>query len=215
MSLDFELLRKRMVDEQIESRGIKDAAVLEAFRKVPRERFVPDHIRSAAYEDHPLSIGFGQTISQPYIVALMTEVLAPCAGEKILEVGTGSGYQAAILAFLGAKVYSVERLPDLGKRASQAFKDLGLEVEVLIADGSLGWQEKAPFSGIMITAASYKIPQPLLDQLDDRARMVVPLGGELSQTLTKIEKDRSGAVTEEKVCGCVFVPLIGRHGFKQ
>lgn len=215
MNLDFDLLRKKMIAEQMESRGITDAKVLEAFANIPREKFVPEQMRNVAYEDHPLSIGFNQTISQPYMVALMTQVLAPCPGEKILEVGTGSGYQAAVLAYLGARVYSLERLPDLARRARQVLKDLEFEVEVLITDGTLGWEEKAPFSGIIITAASYKVPQPLLDQLDKGGRIVVPLGGELSQTLTRIEKGQDGASREEKVCGCVFVPLIGEHGFKQ
>jgi protein-L-isoaspartate(D-aspartate) O-methyltransferase len=215
MSLDFSDLREKMVVEQIEGRGIKEPSVLEAFRSIPRERFVPAHMRSLSYEDHPLSIGFAQTISQPYMVALMTEVLGVAAGEKILEIGTGSGYQAAILAFLGAKVFSIERLPDLARRAEEIVNELKLKVALRVADGTLGWEEEAPFDGMIVTAASYKVPEPLLDQLAPGGRIIIPLGGELSQTLTRVTRDQAGTIAEEKVCGCVFVPLIGRHAFKK
>jgi protein-L-isoaspartate(D-aspartate) O-methyltransferase len=215
MNTNFQVLREKMVGDQIASRGIANLDVRRAFLEVPREKFVPENMRNLAYEDHPLSIGFGQTISQPYMVALMTEVLGPKQGEKILEIGTGSGYQAAILSCLGAKVYSVERLGQLATRAKEILEALGYSVEIKVSDGTLGWEDEAPFSAIIVTAASYKVPLPLLEQLGCGGRMVIPLGGELSQVLTLVKKDSSGNLSQEKVCGCVFVPLIGEHGFKQ
>jgi len=204
-----------MVREQIQRRGISNHRIIEAFLEVPREEFVPQQSRNLSYEDYPLSIGFGQTISQPYIVALMTEVLEPKEGEHILEIGTGSGYQAAILAHLGAKVCGIERVPELADRASQTLEKLGYQVGIKIGDGTLGWKEEAPFSGIIVTAASFKTPPPLLEQLKAGGRVVIPVGGMLSQTLTKIEKLDEAKFEEKKICGCIFVPLIGEYGFKK
>lgn len=204
-----------MVAEQIQSRGIENAEILKAFREVPRERFLSSYAKNSSYEDHPVSIGFGQTISQPYIVALMTEVLNPLKGEKILEIGTGSGYQAAILSHLGVNLYSIERLPELAKKAREILEELGYSVKIKVDDGTLGWEKEAPFSGIIVTAASYKIPAPLFEQLGIGGRLVIPLGGELSQVLTKITKQTKERFSEEKICGCVFVPLLGEHGFKK
>lgn len=211
---DFSLLRKEMVETQLRKRGLNDERILRAFLEVPREEFVPFEKRDFAYQDLPLSIGFGQTISQPYIVALMTQVLAPQEGDKILEVGTGSGYQSAILAYLGARVYSIERMPALARRAEEVLTRLGYKVKIKVGDGTLGWKEEAPFKGIIVTAASFRLPPPLIEQLQKGGRIVIPLGGMLSQTLTLLKEDE-GTLKEEKICGCVFVPLIGEYGFKK
>lgn len=212
---EFELLRNEMVETQLIPRGIFDKRVLEAMRKVPRHRFVTEEERTVAYEDCALPIGEGQTISQPYMVAIMTELLNLQGEEKILEIGTGSGYQAAILGRLAKKVYTIERVDTLAERASALFKNLDYSnVEVLVGDGTLGYEKEAPFDGIIITAGCPEIPRPLIDQLSDGGRLVLPLGDRFHQTLTIVTKQGVEIFTEESI-GCVFVPLVGKHGWSE
>lgn len=198
-----------MVETQLVARGVRDPEVLRALRNVPRHRFVPRELESNAYADRPLSIGQGQTISQPYIVAFMTEQLKVRPEARVLEVGTGSGYQAAVLAELGARVYSVERDGRLAAQAARRLRALGYpSVRLRTGDGSLGWPEEAPFDRILVTAYAPEIPTGLLDQLSETGRMLLPLGEALSQTLTSVERP-GGVLRAEPLCGCVFVPLVG------
>ena len=185
---DYSYLREKMVKEQLISRGISDKRVLDAFRNIPREIFVPCSRRPYAYEDTPLSIGLSQTISQPYIVALMTELLSIRENDKVLEIGTGSGYQAAILKYLGAEVYTVERFPQLAEKAEESLGIFGYKINIKIGDGSLGWRDYAPYDKIIVTAASFKVPPPLIEQLRINGLMVIPLGKEWQQELTLIKK---------------------------
>ncbi|MCF7873919.1 MAG: protein-L-isoaspartate(D-aspartate) O-methyltransferase [Candidatus Omnitrophica bacterium] len=212
---DFKLLRQKMVSGQLASRGIDDPKVLQAFREVPREIFVPEAMQEFAYQDSPLSIGGGQTISQPYIVALMTKLLEVKSGDKILEVGTGSGYQAAILLNMGAEVYGVERHLNLGQEAKEKIKALGYAIEVKIGDGTLGWNKFAPYHKIVVTAAAPKLPQSLFEQLAVGGRLVVPVGSRFSQELTVVVKKGKNELSSQAVCGCVFVPLIGQEGWDE
>ena len=212
--MDYETLKKRMVDEQLIPRGIKDSRVLEVLGKVERHRFVPEISRSSAYADHPLPIGEAQTISQPYMVALMTECLRLSAKVRVLEIGTGSGYQAAILAELCAQVYSVERFESLSVKAQGALCALGYNnIHTRVADGTLGWPEETPFDRIIVTAASPVVPGPLLEQLKDRGKLILPMGESLSQVLTLIEK-KGGNLEYTDICACVFVPLVGKYGMR-
>ncbi len=205
----YEALRLQMVAGQIEARGIQDPCVLEAMRRVPRHRFVPEAQRREAYSDWPLAIGFGQTISQPYIVALMTELLRPDKTMKVFEVGTGSGYQAAVLAECVAEVYTIEIIPELGQRAEKLLRELGYEnVHVRIGDGYEGWPEAAPFDGILVTAAPEDVPPPLLEQLAVGGRLVVPLGRGL-QELVVITRTPEGYERRE-ITGVRFVPMTGK-----
>lgn len=211
--MDYAILRKRMVEEQLIPRGIKNPDVLKAFYKIERHRFIPGNLSNSAYADFPLPIGEDQTISQPYIVALMTECLDLSSEEKVLEIGTGSGYQTAILAELARETYSVERFATLAKRAQDILSELGYKnIKIKVGDGSLGWEEVAPFDRIIITAASPKIPIPLIDQLSDNGKLILPLGESFSQVLTLVEK-KEGKLKAIDICGCVFVPLIGKHGW--
>jgi protein-L-isoaspartate(D-aspartate) O-methyltransferase len=199
-----------MVREQIESRGITNARVLAAMTKVPRHEFVPEHLAHAAYEDHPLAIGYGQTISQPYIVALMTELLQLQPGVKVLEVGTGSGYQAAILAEVGAQVYSVEILEPLAKASAKLLQRLGYaDVHIKTGDGSLGWPEHAPYDAIIVTAAAdHRVPPPLVEQLKPGSRLVIPVDdGQPHQSLLLVKKGVDGDITTQNVAPVMFVPL--------
>ena len=183
--------------------------------KVPRHRFVPEDLYDHAYEDSPLSIGKGQTISQPYMVALMTECAAPEPDDRVLEVGTGSGYQTAILAELVREVYSIERIPELAERAEELLSRLGYEnVSIRVEDGSEGWSEKAPFDAIVVTAGAPEIPDPLVEQLEEGGRLVIPIGSAHHQTLCTVKKERNRIRTEEGT-GCVFVPLIGTFGWEE
>ncbi len=211
----YESQRLRMVREQIMSRGVRDARVLEAMRQVPRHRFVPAEYEGIAYSDGPLPIGQGQTISQPYIVALMSEMLELEGAETVLEVGTGSGYQAAVLAQLAGTVHTIERHAALAEHAEQVLQALGLSnVVVHLGDGTLGLQRYAPYQAIMVTAASPGVPQPLLDQLADGGRLVIPVGGHGSQMLERWR--RQGAnFDQEQVLPVAFVPLRGAHGWKE
>ena len=206
---DFSQSRASMVKDQISKRGINDPTVLEAFGSIPRHLFVPKNKIDSAYSDGPLAIGYDQTISQPYIAALMTEILQLKPGLSALEIGTGSGYQAAILAYLGIKVYTIERIKNLGQKASDRFKALGYDIKVKISDGTLGWPEYAPYDRIIITAAAWSVPDALMDQLKAGGRIVAPLGGRMHQNLTILDKTSDNRIKEKKVCGCVFVPLIG------
>ena len=211
--MDYETLRKRMVEEQLIPRGIKDPRVLNAFYKIERHKFIPENLRNTAYADFPLPIGEGQTISQPYIVALMTECLDLTGKEKVLEIGTGSGYQTAILVELAGEVYSIERFESLAERAQTILGDLGYKnIKIKVGDGTMGWEEARPFDRIIITAASPKVPLPLIDQLTDNGKLILPLGESFSQVLTLVEK-KDGKLKSIDVCGCVFVPLIGKHGW--
>lgn len=210
-SLDeFTEARDSMVTDQIASRGVNDKAVLSAMRNIPRHKFVPDDMVPLAYQDHPLPIGYGQTISQPYIVALMTQTLNPQPGQKILEIGTGSAYQAAVLAELGVDVYTIEIIPELADQAAQRLESLGYtSVHTRTADGYFGWQEFAPFDAIIVTAAPDHLPQPLANQLAEGGRLVIPIGpvGFL-QTLWLFEKVE-GELQATNLGGVTFVPLTG------
>ena len=213
--MDFAVLRKRMVEEQLIPRGIKSERLLDAFYKVERHKFVPEDLRGSAYADFPVPIGEGQTISQPYIVALMTQCLDLTGEEKVLEIGTGSGYQSAILAELAKEVYTIERYANLAKSAETVLKESGYKnISIKVGDGTLGWKEIAPFDRIIITAASPRIPLPLTEQINESGKMVLPLGEPLSQVLTLVEK-KKGKLEPIQVCGCVFVPLIGKYGWKE
>ena len=210
--MNYEALRKMMVREQICSRGIKDSRVIASFLKVERHKFIPEKNRNSAYADHPVPIGEGQTISQPYIAALMTECLELKGNERILEIGTGSGYQAAILAELAKEVFSVERFPTLAQQARSVLEGSGYSnIKVKVEDGTLGWKEEAPFDRIIVTAASPEIPQPLIDQLGEGGKLIMPIGETFSQVLTVAEK-KNGELVSRGVCGCVFVPLVGKFG---
>jgi protein-L-isoaspartate(D-aspartate) O-methyltransferase len=200
--------RERMVNEQIAMRDVTDEDVLRAMRTVPRHHFVPNDLTGQAYADHPLPIGYGQTISQPYIVALMSEALQVQPGDKVLEIGTGSAYQAAILDALGAETYTIEIVPELAAEAEQRLRDLGYDdVQVLHADGYFGWEEHAPFDAIIVTAAPDHLPQPLANQLADGGRMVVPIGPVGSvQTLWLFEKV-DGELEATNMGGVRFVPF--------
>jgi protein-L-isoaspartate(D-aspartate) O-methyltransferase len=204
-----------MVEEQIRRRGIVDARVLAAMESVPRHRFVGENARWAAYEDEPLAIGLGQTISQPYMVARMTELLAPDAASRVLEVGTGSGYQAAVLAELAGEVWTIERHPELADRARRILNDLGYSnVHVAVGDGSLGLPEHSPYDAIVVTAAAPHTPAPLLAQLADGGRLVVPVGDRGLQHLRLIRR-RGEEFVETDVLDCRFVPLVGRAAYPE
>src|SRR5439155_26733555 len=197
--------------EQIEARGIRDAGVLRAMRATPRHLFVPVALQSQAYEDHPLPIGHSATISQPYVVAWMTELLQPAKTDRVLEIGTGSGYQAAVLSRLAGSVYTIEIVPELARSAIKRLAGLGhRNVIVREGDGYQGWAEKAPFERIILTAAPKEIPQALLDQLTPGGRLVAPVGSGLGQTLRVVDKDRKGALHSRSVGSVVFVPMTPR-----
>jgi protein-L-isoaspartate(D-aspartate) O-methyltransferase len=206
---DFAAERQRMVQRQLMPRGINDGRVLAAMEKVPREEFVPPDSRAASYEDGPLPIGYGQTISQPYIVAFMTEELRPKPSDRVLEIGTGSGYQAAILAELVKEVYTVEIVEPLAKNAEATLQRLGYKnVQVKVGDGYRGWPEYAPFDAITVTCAPDHVPQQLTDQLKDGGRMIIPVGGRFAQELYLLEK-RNGQLKESAVLPVRFVPMVG------
>ena len=204
---DFAAQRQQMVQRQLMTRGINDARVLAAMAKVPREEFVAPESRSASYEDGPLPIGYGQTISQPYIVAFMTDQLRPKQSDRVLEVGTGSGYQAAILAELVSEVYSVEIVEPLAKSAEAILQRLGYKnVRLKIGDGYQGWPEKGPFDAIIVTCAPDKVPQTLVDQLKDDGRMVIPVGDRFAQQLYLLEK-KNGQLKQSATLPVRFVPM--------
>ena len=212
-SADYEKEREHMVESQLGRRGIKDKRVLDAMRQVPRHLFVPQDTRGLAYSDGPLPIGQGQTISQPYIVALMTELLELTGQEKVLELGTGSGYQAAILSRLVGQVYSVERHAALAGQAEQVLAQLGYDnVEISVGDGTLGWPEHSPYEAIIVTAAAPDVPHPLTDQLADGGRLVAPVGSRWSQVLAKVKR-QGETLVREHLTAVAFVPLVGKYGW--
>ncbi len=211
---NYEIARKRMVEEQIKSRGIKDPTTIEAFMKVPRHLFVEEALWGQAYSDYPLPIGQAQTISQPYIVALMTEGLELTESDRVLEIGTGSGYQTAILAEIAELVFSIERKNELSEQAKKMLTKLKYtNIEIKVDDGTQGWKSESPFDAIIVTASSPDIPSPLTDQLKDGGRMVIPVGGRVSQDLIKIRKVK-GKIKKENMGGCRFVKLIGEYGWR-
>jgi len=210
----YKIARQRMVEGQLIPRGIKDNRVLDAMRKVPRHLFVDEAFYGQAYGDFPLPIGEEQTISQPFMVAVMTEALELKDDERVLELGTGSGYQTAILAELCHKVFTMERISSLAGRARKVLDKLGYgNVVVRIGDGTLGWKEEALFDAIIVTAGAPEIPQPLIEQLKTGGRLVIPVGGEFMQSLIRVRKTENG-VEKEDMGGCRFVKLIGEHGWK-
>lgn len=212
--MDLKRNRTRMVRDQIEGRGIKGRNVINAMLKVPRHKFVEEALAFKAYEDHPLPIGFGQTISQPYIVGLMSEALQVEEGGRVLEIGTGSGYQAAVLAEMGAEVYTVERIKELYLAARKRMTRMGYaNVRLKLDDGTMGWPEQAPFDRILVTAGGPSVPEPLVEQLADPGLLLIPVGGaKRTQVLVRVLKE-NGQVKEERLGSCAFVDLVGRHGW--
>jgi len=209
---NFADLRRQMVQYQLKGRDIVDARVLKAMSVLPRHRFVPDRLQAMAYQDTPLPIGRGQTISQPYIVALMSQLLAVEPGQRILEIGTGSGYQAAVLAEMDASVYSIEIAPELGHQAKKALDPLGYKtIHLKIGDGYQGWPQYAPFDGIIVTCAPTRIPEPLKIQLAEGGRMVIPVGPRNHQQLVLLTKEH-GEIRQEKVVDVRFVPMVDASG---
>lgn len=210
---EWKLERERMVKEQVIARGVKDNRVIEAMMLVPRHLFVDKTYYHQAYNDYPLPIGYGQTISQPYIVAAMTELLELTDKDNVLEIGTGSGYQTAILGLLCAKVYTIERIGELGSQARLRLEELGFKnINFVVGDGSLGWPEYAPYNGIIVTAGAPEIPDTLIAQLAEKGRLVIPVGGEYYQTLNRVKKHK-GRVFREEIFECTFVPLVGKESW--
>ena len=213
--MNYRRLREKMVREQLIPRGIRDERVLSTFYKVEREKFVPPELQKSAYEDFPLSIGEGQTISQPYMVASMTQSLELKEDNKILEIGTGSGYQTAILAELSKMVYSIERIKTLAEKAKKILKELGYtNVKILVGDGTMGWKEFSPYDRILVTAGAKEIPLPLINQLKEEGVMVVPVGDVYSQQLKIVRKEKNG-IKSKTLESCIFVPLIGEYGWNE
>lgn len=211
--MDYSNQRKLMVQTQLQAKGIRDERVLKAVGKVPRHRFVEEALAIRAYGDYPLPIGEGQTISQPYMVALMSEKLNLSGNERVLEIGTGSGYQTAILAELAAEVYSIERIPSLSSRAKTLLEELDYQnIQLMVDDGSLGWPDAAPFDGIIVTAGAPEMPPPLVQQLAEGGVLVIPVGSESSQELQILRK-RGGKLIKTSSCACVFVKLQGACGW--
>jgi len=209
----FRIQRERMIDKQLKGRDITDKRVLDAFLQIERHKFVEESLWDRSYDDTPLPIGKNQTISQPYIVALMSQALELTGAERILEIGTGSGYQAAILAKLGAQVFTVERHAELARRSRKIFDELGLSnIAIRIGDGSIGWEQYAPYDRIVVTAAAPKKPATLLDQLTDGGILVIPVGEEHAQILYRYMK-KGTTIERESLCPCAFVPLIGVEGW--
>lgn len=207
--------RERMVKEQIIARGVEDKRVLDAMMRVPRHLFVDDVYQHQAYNDYPLSVGHGQTISQPYMVAVMTELLELKPKDTVLEIGTGSGYQAAILSLLCKMVYTIERITALKERAREKLEKLGItNIAYMTGDGSLGWPQYAPYDGIIVTAGAPEVPNSLIEQLAEKGRLVVPVGSEFFQTLNIVTKQR-GRIFRKELFECTFVPLLGKQGWKE
>ncbi|MBF0117541.1 MAG: protein-L-isoaspartate(D-aspartate) O-methyltransferase [Desulfobacterales bacterium] len=215
-TIKYERMRDDMIKRQIEARGIKDNKVIAAMRKVPRHLFVSEALMDQAYSDYPLPIGEQQTISQPYIVAEMTAALELTKNDRVLELGTGSGYQAAILSQIVYRVYSIERIHTLLIRARKIFDKLQYHnIVIKYADGTSGWEEESPFDAIIVTAGAPDIPQFLINQLSPNGRMVIPVGDEHVQSLVRIYKDEKGIIHRTNLGGCRFVKLIGEHGWKR
>lgn len=214
MESKFDRERREMVEEQIQRRGIHDPAVLKAMLEVPRHSFVPEGVSHYAYVDSPLSIGFGQTISQPYIVALMTQAAELAPDSVCLDIGTGSGYAAAVLSKIASKVYSVERIPELAEKAEEKFKELGYtNIHVKTSNGTLGWPEKGPYDAILVTAGAPFVPESYASQLKTNGRIIIPVGDVLGQELLRLRKTPAGTLTKELIEYVRFVPLIGEQGW--
>ncbi|GAB4174448.1 MAG: protein-L-isoaspartate(D-aspartate) O-methyltransferase [Geothermobacteraceae bacterium] len=210
----YAIARRKMVEQQIRGRGISDPKVLAAMSEVPRHLFVEPALESQAYSDTPLPIGFRQTISQPYMVGFMTAALELTGEERVLEVGTGSGYQAAVLARIARRVYTVERIPELARRARRLFDQLGLaNINLKVSDGTIGWAAEAPFDAIIVTAGSPSVPPEYLQQLADGGRLVIPVGSREGQVLKRIVRTGE-SWEEENLLGCRFVPLVGQKGWQ-
>jgi len=213
---DYTIARRRMVEEQVMARGVKDLRVIDAILRVPRHLFVPEALAAQAYSDFPLPIGERQTISQPYMVAVMSEALQLQGGEKVLEIGTGSGYQSAVLALLARQVFSLERIPALARQARRTLDQCGFaRVNVRVSDGTSGWEEEAPYEGILVTAGAPAIPQPYRSQLAIGGRLVIPVGDRISQILVRLTRLSERDYREERLFGCRFVPLVGDHGWRE
>ena len=213
---DFDAKRKKMVETQLIPRSITDAATLESMSKVPRHLFVPEEIIDYAYEDGPLKIGHGQTISQPYIVALMTQAAQLTPSSKVLEIGTGSGYAAAVLSRIVQEVYTIERIPELAEQAREKLASIGYDnVKVKLANGTLGWPEMGPFDAIIVTAGGPEVPKSLLNQLETDGRLVIPVGSHFSQELVRVRNLGSGEYVQEFLGAVRFVPLIGEEGWEK
>ncbi len=214
MEIDPKRSRERMVRDQIMARGVTATRVLSVMRKVPRHLFVEEALKPQAYEDHPLPIGSGQTISQPYVVALMTQALDVQPGMKVLEIGTGSGYQTAVLAEMDAVVYSVERVPELHMRAKNRLAAMGYgKVHLKLDDGTLGWPDAAPFDRILVTAGGPAIPQPYIEQLADPGLLVIPVGPERRSQQLVVLRKRDGKIARKSLGDVAFVDLVGQHGW--
>jgi protein-L-isoaspartate(D-aspartate) O-methyltransferase len=214
--MNFDISRKRMVDTQLIARGIKDRRVIEAMLKTPRHLFVQEAMASQAYNDTSLPIGEKQTISQPYMVALMSELLALTGTETVLEIGTGSGYQAAVLSLLARRVCTIERIPQLAAKARRLFDSLSLtNIAMKIDDGTVGWAGEAPFDAIIVTAGAPDIPESLVSQLAIGGRLVIPVGDQVNQQLVRLVKNEDGTLAQEKSTACRFVRLIGREGWSE
>lgn len=212
--MNDEYARSMMVERQLQARGIRSTRILDAMRTIPRHRFVDAALQAEAYDDCPLPIGAGQTISQPYMVALMTELLDVAPEQTVLEIGTGSGYQTAVLAALATRVYTVERLESLSARAARCLSDIGCRNVVFrCGDGTLGWPEHAPYDRIIVTAGAPALPQALVEQLADDGTLVIPVGDRVSQVLQVIRKRRGHPIDTATSCRCVFVKLIGQDGW--
>lgn len=211
---DFESMRHQMVETQIIGRGITNQQVIDAMMKVPRHLFVPTYLQNEAYNDYPLPIGEAQTISQPYMVAEMTAALEPKENDRVLEIGSGSGYQAAILAEIVNELFTIERIETLARRAENLLRQLDYKnIFIKVGDGTMGWQEYAPYDSILITAATPELPPPLVEQLKEGGIIVAPIGNKIVQTLTKIKKI-GGMLHQEQLFDCMFVPLVGAYGWK-
>ncbi len=207
--------RRKMVEQQLRARGIRDRRMLKAFLGVPRHRFVPDEWVERAYDDRPIPIGHDQTVSQPYMIAAMVQAARVSPGDRVLEIGTGSGYQAGLLACMKAQVFTVERIPELAHQAAARLDELGYQdVQASVADGTLGWEEFAPFESIIVGAASPGIPEPLLQQLSETGRLVIPVGRDRSQVLHIVTRSGDGYRTK-RAERCIFVPLIGKFAWKR
>ena len=216
MADDFEMQRNRMIEEQIRRRGIEDPATLNSLRTVPRHRFVPPSLQNYSYADGPFAIGEGQTISQPYIVALMTAAAELDPSSKCLDIGTGSGYAAAILSQICSEVYTIERIPQLSQRAAKLFQELGYHnIHLKVGDGTLGWPEHAPYDAIIVTAGAPVIPAQLLSQLKEGGRLIIPVGDATSQQLLRLRKTTKGDFAKEILEHVRFVPLIGKEGWEE
>jgi len=215
MTDPYRIERERMVKTQLKKRGIRNSRVLEAFKRVPRHHFIPKNLADQAYADGPLPIGEGQTISQPYMVAIMTQSAKIVPGNRVLEIGSGSGYQSAILAELGAEVYTIARVSSLCEQALETLRRLNYQdIHTRAGNGTLGWEEEAPFDAILVTAGAPQIPKPLLDQLAIGGRLVIPLEEDYSQVLYIVRRSKEG-FHRERGERCTFVPLIGEHGWKK